>query len=178
VELPTSTCHGILYLRYYGLIGTSSCKPPGGSRGVVQLSPRVWKGCQQLGTRDWYLMHYSNPSRTGGQKHTHTLFTVPVLQMFIETRCGTSLGGYIRVAKHTMSNILKIRMMSGVVQLVRSPTVGSLPARLNKMRTKSAAAVSSVATLVSSTGAPTDLGAPTNSCLSSTPKLPALWIHG
>jgi hypothetical protein len=24
-----------------------------------------------LGTRDWNLMHYSNPSLTGGQKHTH-----------------------------------------------------------------------------------------------------------
>ncbi len=26
-----------------------------------------------MGTRDWYLMHYSNPFVTGGQKHTHTL---------------------------------------------------------------------------------------------------------
>jgi hypothetical protein len=25
-----------------------------------------------MGTRDQYLMHYSNPSVTGGQKHTHT----------------------------------------------------------------------------------------------------------
>ncbi len=24
------------------------------------------------GTRDWYLMHYSTPSITRGQKHTHT----------------------------------------------------------------------------------------------------------
>jgi hypothetical protein len=31
------------------------------------------KGCHRLGTRDWYLMHYSNPFITGGQKHTHTL---------------------------------------------------------------------------------------------------------
>ncbi len=36
------------------------------------MSFTVWKGCQRLGTRDWYLMHYSNPSVTGGQKHTHT----------------------------------------------------------------------------------------------------------
>ena len=64
------------------------------------------------------------------------LFTVPVLQMFIETRCGTSLGGYIHVAKHTMSNILKIRMMSGVVQLVKSQKDGSLPTSLNKMTDK------------------------------------------
>jgi hypothetical protein len=29
-----------------------------------------------MGTRDWYLMHYSNPSiLTGGQKHTHTYST-------------------------------------------------------------------------------------------------------
>ncbi len=72
MELPTSSCHGVLYPRYYGLVGTFSSKPPGGYRGVVLLSPRVWKGCQRLGTRDWYLMHYSNPSVTGGQKHTHT----------------------------------------------------------------------------------------------------------
>ncbi len=72
MELPTSSCHGILYPRYYGLVGTFSCKPPGGSRIVVLLSPRVWKGCQRLGTKNWYLMHYSNPSVTGGQKHTHT----------------------------------------------------------------------------------------------------------
>ncbi len=25
-----------------------------------------------MGTRDWYLMHYSNPFVTRGQKHTHT----------------------------------------------------------------------------------------------------------
>jgi hypothetical protein len=31
------------------------------------------EGCHCLGTRDWYLMHYSNPVVTGGQKtHTHT----------------------------------------------------------------------------------------------------------
>ncbi len=71
MELLTSSCHGVLYPRYYGLVGTFSSKPPGGSRGVVLLSPRVWKGCQQLSTTDWYLMHYSNPSVTGGQKHTH-----------------------------------------------------------------------------------------------------------
>jgi hypothetical protein len=29
------------------------------------------EGCHCLGTRDWYLMHYSNPVITGGQKHTH-----------------------------------------------------------------------------------------------------------
>jgi hypothetical protein len=72
VELPTSSCHGVLYPRYYGLVGTSSRKLPGGSRRVVLLSPRVWKGCQRVRTRDWYLMHYSTPSVTGGQKHTHT----------------------------------------------------------------------------------------------------------
>jgi hypothetical protein len=31
------------------------------------------EGCHHLGTRDWYLMHYSNPVVTGGQKHTHIL---------------------------------------------------------------------------------------------------------
>jgi hypothetical protein len=72
VELLTSSCHGILYPRYYRPIGTFSSKPPRGSRGEVLLSPRVWKGCQWVGTRDWYLTHYSNPPVTRGQKHTHT----------------------------------------------------------------------------------------------------------
>jgi hypothetical protein len=71
---PPSSCHRVLYPRYYGLIGTFSCKtaPARGTRGVVLLSSRVWKGCHCLGTRDWYLMHHSNPFITGGQKHTHT----------------------------------------------------------------------------------------------------------
>jgi hypothetical protein len=30
------------------------------------------EGCHQLGTRDLYVVHYSNPFITGGQKHTHT----------------------------------------------------------------------------------------------------------
>jgi hypothetical protein len=29
------------------------------------------------GTRDWYLMHYSTPPKTGGQKHTHTHTQTP-----------------------------------------------------------------------------------------------------
>ncbi len=45
-----------------------------GTRWVVLLSHRVWKGCHRDGgTRDWYLMHYSTPPITGGQKHTHNL---------------------------------------------------------------------------------------------------------
>jgi hypothetical protein len=72
MKLPTSSCHRMLYPRYYGSIGTFSSKPPRGSRGEVLLSPRVWKECHRVGTRDWYLMHYSNPPVTGGQK-THTL---------------------------------------------------------------------------------------------------------
>ena len=36
------------------------------------------EGCHHLGTRDWYLMHYSNPFVTRGEKHTHTpAATVP-----------------------------------------------------------------------------------------------------
>jgi hypothetical protein len=87
VELPTSSCHGVLYLRYYGFVGTFSSKPLGGSRGVVLLSPRVWKGCQWLGTRDWYLMHYSNPSVTRGQKHTHIHSNTHICQT-------VTIGGY------------------------------------------------------------------------------------
>ncbi len=75
MELPTSSCHGVLYPRYYAHVGTSSRKPPRGSRRVVLLSPRVWKGCQQVGTREWYLMHYSTPSVTGGEKHTQASST-------------------------------------------------------------------------------------------------------
>jgi hypothetical protein len=33
------------------------------------------EGCHHLGTRDWYLMHYSNLVITRGQKHTHTYKT-------------------------------------------------------------------------------------------------------
>jgi hypothetical protein len=71
--LPTSSCHGVLYLRYYKHVGTFSCKPPRGSRGEVLLSPRVWKGCQRMGTRDWSLVNYSSPSVIRDQKHTHKL---------------------------------------------------------------------------------------------------------
>ncbi len=39
------------------------------------------------GTRDWYLMHYSTPSITGGQKHTHTYSSLiddeEILQYFL-----------------------------------------------------------------------------------------------
>ncbi len=82
MELPTSSCHGVLSPRYYGLVGTSSRELPGGSRRVVLLSPRVWKGCQWVGTGDWYLMHYSTPSVTGGQKHTHTIMYARVVVDF------------------------------------------------------------------------------------------------
>jgi hypothetical protein len=61
---------------------------------------------------------------------------VHVLQMFIKPRCGTSLGGYIRVAKRTMCKVLMIKMMSGAVQPVKRPKVGCLATRLNKMMDK------------------------------------------
>ncbi len=73
---PPSSCHGVLYPRFYRLVVTFSWKNSPllrGTKGVVLLSPRVWKGCHRLGTRDWYLMHYSNPFVTVGQKHTHTV---------------------------------------------------------------------------------------------------------
>ncbi len=63
------------YPRYYGLVGSFSCAtaPKRGTRGAVLLSSRVWKkDVIDLGTRDWYLMCYSNTFLTGGQKHTHT----------------------------------------------------------------------------------------------------------
>ncbi len=91
MELPTSSCHGVLYPRYYGRVGTSSRKLPGGSRRVVLLSPRVWKGCQWVGTRDWYLMHYSTLSVTGGQKHTHNqkLFYNAITKRFLHINKNT-----------------------------------------------------------------------------------------
>jgi hypothetical protein len=43
------------------------------------------EGCHCLGTRDWYLMHYSNPVVTGGQKHTDThIFALRLMRMFQE----------------------------------------------------------------------------------------------
>ncbi len=43
------------------------------------------EGMSMAGHRDWYLMHYSNPSVTGGQKkNTHTHFG-------LSTMCAISL---------------------------------------------------------------------------------------
>jgi hypothetical protein len=46
---PAAAMESYIQDIYYGLVGTISCKPPGGSRGEVLLSPRVWKGCQWVG---------------------------------------------------------------------------------------------------------------------------------
>ncbi len=68
-QLPRSPISKILWARWNLLMWYSPLSR--GTRGVVLLSPRVWKGCHCLGTRDRYLMHYSNPFVNGGQKDTH-----------------------------------------------------------------------------------------------------------
>jgi hypothetical protein len=70
VELPTSSCHRVLYLRYYKHVGIFSSKPPGGSRGEYYCALGYGRDVNGMGTRDWYLMRYSSSSLTGGQKYT------------------------------------------------------------------------------------------------------------
>ncbi len=77
-----------------GSLEPSLASPTRGSRREVLLSPRVWKGCHWVGTRDWYLMHYSNPPVTGGQKkntHTHTS-SLHHFEITSSTSVGTLLG--------------------------------------------------------------------------------------
>ncbi len=73
MELPTSSCHGVLYPRYYGLVGNSSSKPHEGSRGVVLLSPRIWKGCHQNGALDIGISCITAPHLKPEARNTHTL---------------------------------------------------------------------------------------------------------
>jgi hypothetical protein len=81
VELPTSSCHGVLHLRYYGLVGNFSRKPPGTLPGGVPEEEYY----QALGyrgdviggyTSDWYRMSNRTPPITGAgglaNTHTHT----------------------------------------------------------------------------------------------------------
>ncbi len=75
--------------------------PPGGTRGVVLLSSRVWKDVKRLGTRDWYLMPYSSPVITGGQKHTHTL-CVCVSASGYEGGCWSVLGPFSRASRSNL----------------------------------------------------------------------------
>jgi hypothetical protein len=55
-----------------GLLEPSLASPPGGPEEKYYWALGYGRDVNGLGTRDWYLMHYSNPSVTGGQKHTHT----------------------------------------------------------------------------------------------------------
>ncbi len=57
--------------KIHGLIGNPSCKPPGGSRGLILQSPKVLRG-HHWGGLQWLKLHFnSTPTRTG-DKHTHT----------------------------------------------------------------------------------------------------------
>jgi hypothetical protein len=49
------------------------------------------EGCHHLGTRDWYIIHYSNPVVTGGQKHTHTVNLEVTLEHVLGIKTMTSL---------------------------------------------------------------------------------------
>ncbi len=72
MELPKHSCHGAFPDARNSLEPSlSRTVPPGGTRGVVLLSSRVWKDVNRLDTRDWNLMPYSSLVITGGQKHTH-----------------------------------------------------------------------------------------------------------
>ncbi len=71
MELPTSSCHGVLYPRYYKHVGTFFSKPPGGPEEKYYCALGYGRDVNRMGTRDWYLMHYSSSSLTRGQKHTH-----------------------------------------------------------------------------------------------------------
>jgi hypothetical protein len=85
VELPTSSCHRVLYPRYYKHVGTFSCKPPGGPEKKYYCALGYGRDVNGMGTRDWYLMHYSGSSPTEGQKHTHTVILEHVLGIKIMT---------------------------------------------------------------------------------------------
>ncbi len=51
----------------------SLASPPGGPEEKYYCALGYGKDVNGMGTRDWYLMHYSSSSLTGGQKHTHTI---------------------------------------------------------------------------------------------------------
>jgi hypothetical protein len=52
-------------------------------------------GCHHLGTRDWCLMHYSNPVITGGQKHTHNLLHSNLISNKVAFRVSTAVRAHI-----------------------------------------------------------------------------------
>jgi hypothetical protein len=49
----------------------SLASPQGGPEEKYYCDLGYEKDVNGMGTRDWYLMHYSSSSLTGGQKHTH-----------------------------------------------------------------------------------------------------------
>jgi hypothetical protein len=85
-------------------------------------------------TCNWWLLFCVSPHVAGAPLiHFLILFAVLVLQVFSETSCGASLGGHICIAKNAMITILETRMMSGIMQFVKSPKFGGFPSRLEKM---------------------------------------------
>jgi hypothetical protein len=69
---PPSCGHGV-QTKIQGLVGTPLCTPPWGSRGVVLLSSKVWKG--SYGGEDLAIgiaCFTTPPPLSGDQTHTHT----------------------------------------------------------------------------------------------------------
>ncbi len=60
-----------------GLLEPPLASPPGGPEEKYYWALGYGRDVNGMGTRDWYLMHYSGPSVTGGQKHTHISFCHP-----------------------------------------------------------------------------------------------------
>ncbi len=68
----------------------SLASPPGGKEEKSYWALGYGRDVNRVSTRDWYLMHYSNSSITGGQNHTH----MPIWNLcpcFCAARVGPSL---------------------------------------------------------------------------------------
>jgi hypothetical protein len=99
-----------------------------------------------MGTRDWDLMHYSNPSVTGGQKHTHTLhFTNHAnLALLAPTKHG---GGGGNNSRSILERMRKAEMLVGKDD---EPTIERLVARAKVVRADLKAAARARSKLLSS----------------------------
>ena len=117
MELPTSSCHGVLHPRYYGPVGNFSRKPPGTPPGGVpeeEYYRALGYGGDVIGgyTSDWYRMSNRTPPTTGGlATHTHTK------QGIITQTPGTILPGnpYVR------ASFLLHREIAAAIQEINAP---------------------------------------------------------
>jgi hypothetical protein len=85
-----------------------------------------------MGTRDWYLMHYSNPSVTGGRKKTHTHQPYPHVKPTYSAKAqymedvDTSLPLYKKGKKYIQEVIGTFLYYSHCVDSTMLPALGSL----------------------------------------------------